>query len=353
MYLFSCFQHNISPLRLERILSIFESCSLRVNTKSTYSAHQKTYINLARKAGANPEAPLSQKQFCLVIILYSLSHKITSLPSFISAIAKLYELNQFGPLPRGDYFERVRKGLLNYYAHKNCSQPKTAISLNDLKLIRSKLNLSRFEDARDWCAYLFAFFGLLRVGEYTNGRLLLRDIQSDCPSDRVRISIPFSKTIFRPSVIDISARNDDLCPRKALANYISLLPLHLRKKPNTPLFLLHQNEMTPLSDSIFISRFRHFLSRARPEVDPSTYAGHSFRRGGATALYLAGVPEPVIQIHGRWKSLTSRFYLDKKKSDAARVEATRALLSSAPSSFFFSNPSSFQLPASLELDFNL
>ena len=36
---------------------------------------------------------------------------------------------------------------------------------------------------------------------------------------------------------------------------------------------------------------------------------HSLRRGGTTALALAGVPEAFIQAHGRWSSLEYRKYI--------------------------------------------
>ena len=36
---------------------------------------------------------------------------------------------------------------------------------------------------------------------------------------------------------------------------------------------------------------------------------HSLRRGGTTALALAGVPEAMIQAHGRWSSLEYRKYI--------------------------------------------
>jgi len=66
-----------------------------------------------------------------------------------------------------------------------------------------------------------------------------------------------------------------------------------------------------LTDSDLISRFRSNIAAILPSSsDPATYAGHSFRRGGATAMFLAGVPEATIAAHGRWKSLAYREYFD-------------------------------------------
>jgi hypothetical protein len=44
--------------------------------------------------------------------------------------------------------------------------------------------------------------------------------------------------------------------------------------------------------------------------------GHSFRAGGATDLFNAGVPYQVIQKQGRWKSAAVLVYF---KSEAAAV----------------------------------
>ena len=59
--------------------------------------------------------------------------------------------------------------------------------------------------------------------------------------------------------------------------------------------------------------------------DPTDYSGHSFRRGGTTALLLAGVPEATIAAHGRWKSLAYRGYFDVQHSVRLRLAATAQL----------------------------
>ena len=45
-------------------------------------------------------------------------------------------------------------------------------------------------------------------------------------------------------------------------------------------------------------------------ADAHAYLGHSFRRGGATSLHLAGVPDSVIRIMGRWHSFAFARYID-------------------------------------------
>jgi len=332
---------------LNRLVSIFSRCSLRPNTSNTYACHQRSYVKLCGTLNTDPDEPLTEHRFCALIICYCLTHKITTLPAFISAIARYYEDNGWGELPRKLLFQRVRRGVLNFYGHLNQSVPKAAITVNDLLLFHSRLNHSSFSDARDWCAFLFAFFALLRVGEYTNGRLQLRDVQFNAFSDRVRLTIAFSKTQCYLVIIDISARSDVLCPRRALINYLTLLPATAHAHPRSPLFVISTSDLRPLSDVSFIARLRALMSVCRPGVDTSAYAGHSFRRGGATTLFLAGVPETIIQLHGRWKSVAYRAYFDANRNDAARLEAT-SQLRSIPLERLQALPGAANLPASIE-----
>ena len=84
------------------------------------------------------------------------------------------------------------------------------------------------------------------------------------------------------------------------------------------------------TDAEFITRLRELIVTAFPDRDPSRYASHSFRRGGASALQLAGVPAAVIQKHGRRTSDAFRAYMDAASNPALRLIATRALLRPAP-----------------------
>ena len=43
-------------------------------------------------------------------------------------------------------------------------------------------------------------------------------------------------------------------------------------------------------------------------ADLASVAGHSYRRGGATAAYRAGAPEARVQLHRDWATLSCRIY---------------------------------------------
>ena len=60
---------------------------------------------------------------------------------------------------------------------RNIAVPKVALTMADLTAFYPYFDRSTFEGARDWCACVLAFFGLLRVGEYTDGRLRMQDVR--------------------------------------------------------------------------------------------------------------------------------------------------------------------------------
>jgi integrase len=249
------------------------------------------------------------------------NHKITTLPNFISAIANWANIHHLPPLPRDHQFQQFKQGLLNWYGDENFAEKKEAFTLDDLRAIRSHLNFNLFNDARDFCAGLFAFFGLLRINEYSNGSLLVRDVKATDAG--ICLTIQHSKTQLVPVKVDIASRNDTLCPINAYTIYTSLIPAHLRQ-PQCPFFLASLSSSAPMSDSQFIHRIKS-LVRIALSRDPSSFSGHSFRRGGASALHLAGVPEATIAIHGRWSSLTYRQYFDTQHSQQLRLAATSIL----------------------------
>jgi integrase len=113
----------------------------------------------------------------------------------------------------------------------------------------------------------------------------------------VRISVPFSKRQLSPVTLTLVRRPDELCPLAALA---ALLPQLGRLSERTPLIAMSYNA------------FNSMLKRqaAGAGISRAAITSHSLRRGGATALFRAGVPPPLIKAHGRWKSMTWMDYVE-------------------------------------------
>ena len=236
-----------------------------------------------------------------------------------------------GALPRGALFKQTMRGIQNFHADQT-STPKTAITTADLIAMYRLIDHTTFEGARDWCACALAFFGLLRINEYTNGGLQHGDVGFTAAG--VMVTIRVSKTSLQPVHIDMAARTDFLCPALALAHYLAFFAQYpdLPQRPTNSLFITRRTvtEYHNTTDTEFISTVRSLMSRASPERDTSQYAGHSFRRGGTSAMKLAGVHDSVIQRHGRWRSDAYRNYIDVDHNIALRLIATQSIPTVAP-----------------------
>jgi hypothetical protein len=276
--------------------------------------------------------PISEEDLIFVTAVFADSHKFTTVPLFLSAAAR-YGRQRWGAdflLPRGPAFEAAFTGMRHFYGPSTVSTPKAALTLSNLRAFAPLLDLSVYEDARDWCAFLFAFFALLRINEYANAGLRHAHVQRT--EGGLDITIVSSKTEQHPVTVSIARRGDVLCPASALFYLHSAVESNnLPSGPNDPLFLSRleggpgAHRFEPTTAEEFIQRLRFYIAATLPGADPSRYAGHSFRRGGATSMLLAGVQPAVIQRHGRWRSDTWRRYIDSHDNPTVRLIATRSL----------------------------
>jgi hypothetical protein len=282
---------------------------LRLGTRKAYGAHQRKFIKFCATVGADPLLPISEDLLCKAVVDFCMTCKVTSIPQYCAALQKFHTNAGHGPLPRQDAFKQTCKGLLNYFGQVDKVEPKHALTLDNLTAILKKLNMLNFEDACFWAKLLTGFFGLLRISEYSNGALQNRHVR--VVSEGLVLTVPFSKTSLHPVEVRLSARDDHLCPLKAVEHYQSFLLGNTSsesKESKLAFFRRDAKSTAPLSKDKFIAKLKGLVKELG--LDPTHYAGHSLRRGGCTAMFLAGVPETFIAAHGRWRSLEYRKYLD-------------------------------------------
>lgn len=163
--------------------------------------------------------------------------------------------------------------------------------------------------------------GLLRSGEFvvrnrSSNKLLRRHLvfldtglqQLSEPTSWagaacMRVHIAASKTDPFRYGVDVLVSNEHAIT--AMAQY---LQTRGSIAGDEPLFLGEEGN-GPLGADELTHHLRELLQAADiPNADK--YAGHSFRRGGATSLAYAGVPDSLIKIMGRWRSFTFARYID-------------------------------------------
>ena len=302
------------------------SYHLRPNTRKLYTTHQTTLSTICQQLCIDNNRPLSEPDLCAIVASFARCHKRTTVDGFVSAIANRAHTLGHGPLPRREAYRRLARGIQNFHADQ-VAQPKRAITLADLRAIHSLIDHTTFEGARNWCACLLAFFGLLRINEYANGGLKHRHVQ--LTTTGVAVTVPYSKTSLQPTRVDLAARADLLCPSQALSAYLAFFARFpaLPQRPGSSLFITRRShtDYYDMTDTEFIAVVRDLLQRAYPLFDAAQYAGHSFRRGGTSALKQWGAADSTIQQHGRWKSDVYRHYIDVDHNLAVRLQATQSI----------------------------
>ena len=156
-------------------------------------------------------------------------------------------------------------------------------------------------------AFLIAFFGFLRISEFTATSHHVPLVESDViirgtsPHRRLIMSIRFSKTDQRGAGhVIIIPEGTSLCPIRAASEYI-----HIRPEQGTAFFRRFNTE--PLSRYEFNRVLRRCVSFVGLPLQ--CYTSHSFRIGAATSAAMGGYSDSQIQVMGRWTSHSYRRYI--------------------------------------------
>ena len=185
-------------------------------TTRSYSTQARTLLRLCSKHHVPIDSPFSDTDLCFLLDAYAETHKVTTVPMFLSAIQHFARV-KWGveySVPKGRLLFETLGALKLKHASTAASIAKTPITLADLVAFHATLDRRYFEHARTWCAALLGFFGLLRIGEYCDGALFIGDV-SEQPYG-LDIVIRRSKTSAQPPRISLAERPDALCPVAAL-----------------------------------------------------------------------------------------------------------------------------------------
>ena len=183
------------------------------------------------------------------------------------------------------------------------------------------------DDAMIWAAMTVAVAGLLRSGEFTSARgmesLRMSALHIDKQRSSMSITLPRDKTSSSPVPIHIAATGTPTCPVDAMVSYLSFWT---NISPESPLFEW-SNGHALTQRSLVINMQRLLTAAGVPNANQ--YTGHSFSRGGATALANSNTSMHIIQKAGRWTSNAAQRYIDTSASDvaAAQVRAAQSVSS--------------------------
>ena len=112
--------------------------------------------------------------------------------------------------------------------------------------------------------------------------------------------------------ITVGASDNEICPVKALQNYLMLRP----PLPG-PLFIFASGK--PLTKENLTFETRKLLQQAG--LNSSNYAGHSYRIGAATTAAKAKLPSWLNKTLGRWSSDCYERYIKTPSTTLSKVSA--------------------------------
>jgi hypothetical protein len=261
--------------------------------------------------------PASDESLATFFTFQSQSCKYTTLKNYFYAIREFHLArgHTCPPLAERHMVQWTLQGIRRVRCDQE--QPKQAMTLDILRAIYRVAvgqDVLKGNAHTMWAAMLVGFFGMLRKDNITHGKvhaahpshgLRRGDVCFTTMSNgthvawlRVRMA---KNNVFgeRTHLVPLVASGGVLCPVAALRQHIADFPA----PPSSPLFLVSPaggRSPIPLSHTTFVSRMKAMLAAAGH--DPSRFAGHSLRRGGATLAFGLNCPKHLIQLQGDWLS---------------------------------------------------
>lgn len=302
--------------QLQEEIYFYRSHTFATNTKSTYRTHRKSYFRFCLRMGY-PAVPATTEHICQYAAFLARTLKPSSITNYLNIIGIIHkEVNLPNPLTSNWQLQSLITGIKRVKGQP--PSQKRPITSTILLRINSHLNMRDSKDASFWAICLVSFFGMLRkshllsnkANEFNPKQHLLRsDFQFHTWG--ALMSIRWSKTIqFRERIVQLPLPyipGSHLCPVTAIKRAFFFT---VCADPASQAFMWQNLDTMGLelfTYSMFTRKLRSILESLG--LPAKEYASHSFRRGGASFAFEAGVPIELIKILGDWRSDAVLLYL--------------------------------------------
>lgn len=306
---------------------------IATGTQRNYSAYVRYYLDFCSRFDLRALDP-EEMTVCLYVTQLASTCSYRTIKQYLNGIRVMHlEAGLTNPLPSFFNLERTLRGIKRV---KGDVQPnrKLAVTPDILAKIIRRLDLFSPTNLAFVAAMLVAFFGFLRKANVCpvkdNGNPA-EDLSPVCRGDfefasdlsvvwlhlRKTKTIQFGQRTLRVPLPHIPG--SILCPVTALRRLFGAVAA----PPEAYAFSYSvQGRLTTLTHRVFVARFKSDLLSVG--LDSSQYAGHSFRRGGATFAFQCGAPAAQIKEQGDWKSSAYLLYLEFDDRARARLASLMA-----------------------------
>lgn len=273
--------------------------ALAVNTRAVYSTAFKSFRDFC-SIDRCVLFPLSEHTLIRYVCHKARVIRYSSIKTYLAGIQFAAIYSGFNPTISGMHqlfyvLRGIRRHQVNIGIH-TIKQPISLIHLNILFNASSR-QFQEVDAAMLQSAMSFAFYGMLRVSEYTSSHVSSFNSSSTLLLDDVTMVNGTIHIVIKASKTD---------PFK-FGSIVRLTPCVGRTCP-VMTFIRFQQLRPPLAGPLFMYDDGSFLTRRRlssfvqacfPGINVNT---HSFRIGGASAAASAGIADSSIKILGRWSS---------------------------------------------------
>ena len=298
---------------LVKEVSHYRAATYAESTKRAYSTHLRQYFEFCARIG-EPPVPASQDIIAQYAAYLARRLKASSVRQYLNVIRLLHlEASLPNPMKDNWYIKSTLTGIDRLLGEP--AKRRTPVHPTLLINIRRGLDLSKTLDSMFWAAGLLMFYGLLRksnlfpdvASRFDVKKQLVRSDFICKPDGSILVKVKYSKTNQfhkRPFDLKLLPFQHTLSPTAALHNAFRQSPL----PAGAPAFVSAAGGK-PMTGKVFNEKFKSLVRESGQ--DASTYASHSFRRGGACWALQCGIPGEVVQQLGDWQSDCYKQYLDQ------------------------------------------
>ncbi len=281
----------------------------------TYDAAKKRYASFCKASGTQPL--LASESLLCMFVSYLANDQLchSTIGCYLAAIRHWHIAESMGDpgISNMTRLEQALKGIrlspARTVSREGPAVPRLPLTPALLAKMKGvwKADGDEWKHSMLWATAALCFFGFFQSGEITvpsenlfdeGAHPMFDEIQIDCLSNskHLKVIVKASKTDqYRVGTeVFVSKTSNQLCPVAAVLTYIMV------KKGKGPGPFFKWQNGKPLTRVRFVTEVKQALTKAG--ADACLYAGHSFRRGAATAAAKQGVWETTIKMLGRWKS---------------------------------------------------
>jgi len=275
----------------------FLEAAVASSTRRAYAAAWLAWCDWCRWHHT-PPAPADPN--AVAAYLAGLAQRGLSVSSVRSALAAI----QYGHRDLGYQLDRktpvvaqMLAGITRKVSRPIASAPP--LELADLGVLVRSIHVDDVRACRDRTIFLLGFFGALRRSELASLDLTGRS-PAVVTQRGVLLHLTGTKTNAATVTVALPSRTDDLCPARALAQYLAVAGIH-----DGPLLRAISKSGRVLERRLDASSIAHVLhARLSQTVELTSrgFSAHSLRAGFITSSAKAGVPEMFIQRTTRHRS---------------------------------------------------